>query len=552
MLLKLLWDVSKTAVCLLILYLLAYTSVTFFYFSNMSSAFRLISGHTISVSTALLLFVPSLCLFIINWWYDHKFVDLAQLAITNLQVNLCKQVIIQSSEKIEAIEPSQLKGALSADITSIQNAYQVLPASIYHLFLMIMMLSILLYMSWFLTLTIFLVICICSLLYLLMAKLGTQHLKNARKQKDDLEMLYEGVILGNKELKHNMRRAKVFIENKISQVSLRNAKTSKRAILSFAHGNNAIRVMLNAIIILILCVQSTLLVNHTLMITYFIILTFFTRSIYPLLSTLRQLIQASVAMQHLKKLNFILSGRKQNLDTIPDVALKSYFHQISLKKVCYVYRNSLSKSNTFQCGPIDLTFASGSITFIAGKNGSGKSSLIKLISGIYQPVSGSVVLNNNTLITSENISEYQQYFSCIYENDYLFEEIMGHKNITTETINYYINKLELAGKVEIVGNRLSTLKLSKGQKKRLALLAAYLDDKPVYIFDEWAADQDPKFREMFYTTFLEELKQKNKLIIVVSHDEQYFYVADQVVFISNGKVSNVSTNTYHAAHEKYS
>jgi putative ATP-binding cassette transporter len=74
-------------------------------------------------------------------------------------------------------------------------------------------------------------------------------------------------------------------------------------------------------------------------------------------------------------------------------------------------------------------------------------------------------------------------------------------------------------------------------------MAAYLEDRPVYLFDEWAADQDPLFKEMFYREFLPELKSRGKTVIVITHDDRYFPVADRIIKLENGQVT---TFTAHA------
>ena len=60
-----------------------------------------------------------------------------------------------------------------------------------------------------------------------------------------------------------------------------------------------------------------------------------------------------------------------------------------------------------------------------------------------------------------------------------------------------------------------------------------------YDFDEWAADQDPEFRRYFYDVLLPGLKAEGRTLIVVTHDDRYFHVADQVVFMEEGRVVRV-------------
>ena len=74
-----------------------------------------------------------------------------------------------------------------------------------------------------------------------------------------------------------------------------------------------------------------------------------------------------------------------------------------------------------------------------------------------------------------------------------------------------------------------------GQRKRLALVNAWPEERPVLVFDEWAADQDPALRKIFYTELLADLKRLGKTIIVISHDDRYFNIADPVVRLRAGK-----------------
>ena len=188
-----------------------------------------------------------------------------------------------------------------------------------------------------------------------------------------------------------------------------------------------------------------------------------------------------------------------------------------------------ANDNTFSIGPIDFTLNSGELVFITGSNGSGKTTLLKVLASLYQPESGQISLND-TIVTNENSEWYRQHFSVIFTDFHLFENIVGNENKALhQTANYYLKQLQLAEKVSIQNNQISTLNLSYGQRKRVALLHAYLEDRPIYIFDEWASGQDPSFKEIFYRELLPELVSRNKLVIVTSHDDQYFSVADRVI-----------------------
>src|SRR5256885_14002412 len=65
---------------------------------------------------------------------------------------------------------------------------------------------------------------------------------------------------------------------------------------------------------------------------------------------------------------------------------------------------------------------------------------------------------------------------------------------------------------------------------------AYLEGRPVLVFDEWAADQDPSFRHLFYTELLPELRARGHLLVVISHDDRYFHLADRIVRMEAGRM----------------
>lgn len=196
-----------------------------------------------------------------------------------------------------------------------------------------------------------------------------------------------------------------------------------------------------------------------------------------------------------------------------------------------------SEDAGFRLGPIDLVFEPGQITFIVGGNGSGKSTLAKLITGLYVPRSGSLSLNGER-IDHDNIEWYRQNSSAVFTDFHLFEDYLGfdRPGIDAE-VQRYLDELQIAHKVRVQDGRLSTVDLSQGQRKRLALLTALLEDRQIYVFDEWAADQEPRFRDVFYHEILTDLKRRGKTVIVITHDDRYFDCADQLVKLDFGLVA---------------
>jgi putative ATP-binding cassette transporter len=204
-----------------------------------------------------------------------------------------------------------------------------------------------------------------------------------------------------------------------------------------------------------------------------------------------------------------------------------------LKQVTYTYRHEDSPDE-FTLGPIDLSIPAGELLFITGGNGSGKTTLAKIIVGLYPPETGSIQYNGVS-VTDQNRDTYRQLFSVVFSDFFLFESLLGMSGADLdERARTYLSDLQLDHKVKIQGGMLSTTRLSQGQRKRLALLTAALENRPVFFFDEWAADQDPAFKEIFYFNILADLKAHGKTVIVISHDERYYGVADRIVHMESG------------------
>lgn len=212
--------------------------------------------------------------------------------------------------------------------------------------------------------------------------------------------------------------------------------------------------------------------------------------------------------------------------------------RLELKDVKFTYKNA--NGEQFTVGPINCNFKSGEITFVSGGNGSGKSTLAKLLTGLYQPDEGQITVNGQVL-DSEALGGY---FTTIFSDFYLFDKMYGlDYRQKVDEIQKYLEVFRLQDKVGINKGRFSTVKLSTGQRKRLALLVSYLEDKPIYLFDEWAADQDPEFRKFFYLVLLPELKARGKMVIAITHDDRYFGEADQHLKMEMGQIVSCQLKT---------
>jgi putative ATP-binding cassette transporter len=217
----------------------------------------------------------------------------------------------------------------------------------------------------------------------------------------------------------------------------------------------------------------------------------------------------------------------------PDAEPAARVSRLELRRVAFQYPDHGQRS-AFQMGPVDLTVEGGETLFIQGGNGSGKSTLLKILTGLYPLQSGSILLND-TLITSESSGWYRSHFSSVFSDYHLFDRLYGFRDVAPERVTELLKLMRIEDKTGFENGRFTNLDLSTGQRKRLALLVALIEDRPILVLDEWAADQDPLFRKFFYEELLADLKKQGKTIIAATHDDRYFHVADRVVKMEYGQ-----------------
>lgn len=206
--------------------------------------------------------------------------------------------------------------------------------------------------------------------------------------------------------------------------------------------------------------------------------------------------------------------------------------ELRCRELAFSYRDEEGNS-TFTSGPWNLEIRPGEILFLTGGNGSGKSTFLKLLTGLYPPDVGHLEVNGTPIQTS-NLAELRERFCCIFADFHLFDRLYGLEQVEPERVRALLERVELRDKVDFLDGRFTTLKLSTGQRKRLALVVALLADREIYVFDEWAADQDTRFREQFYLQILPQLRARGKAVIVVSHDDRYWKTGDRLLQLEHG------------------
>ncbi len=264
--------------------------------------------------------------------------------------------------------------------------------------------------------------------------------------------------------------------------------------------------------------------------TFGVTLLFLQGTVEMLIIYLRNSTRAEVALESIERLGSEL--RNAAVEESADRPPIQEAVEIELEDVSHSYQSAEAEGG-FRMGPIDLSLRSGRVTFLVGANGSGKSTLAKIVSGLYTPEQGFVSVNGER-VTAANSGWLRSHFAAVFADYHVFDPRFLNQGDNQALARDYLTMLKLSHKVTLADGVFSTQKLSTGQRKRLALVIACLQDRPAYLFDEWAADQDPVFRRVFYTAILPDLKRRGKLVVVVTHDDRYFHVADEVIKLDEG------------------
>ena len=256
---------------------------------------------------------------------------------------------------------------------------------------------------------------------------------------------------------------------------------------------------------------------------------FVTSPVSSFIGSIFDLAEADVAADNVDLLEANLDAAAERLPPAEPLTLA---REIALTGLTFQFEDQ-GDGDSFRVGPFDLALGAGSLTFIAGGNGTGKSTFLKLLTGLYPPRAGAITVDGKAAEPA-GYAGYRGLFSAIFQDFFVFDRLYGLGAVDPARFDALLERMEIHHTVCVDNLASAAGQLSAGQKKRLALVVALLEDRPVYVFDEWAADQDPGFREKFYAELLPELKRQGKTVIAVTHDDRYFHLADRVFRMKDG------------------
>jgi len=484
----------------------------------------------------LLLFAISFAITIIGRHYALKGpTRIAEIVISKIRVRLSDK--IRNSELIflENIGKSEMYTLITQNTNLISESVVVIINSCQSGIVLVFCLFYIAYLSKVAFFATFIAISAGIFTFILHKKAIDSELRETTiKETRFFQMLYN-TLDGFKELKMNRKKSDDFfglLKIVADETKALKIKTGLRFVIEIMFSQVFFYSLL-AVIVFILpsfdYVSGDTLTKVTTAILFIIGPANMVVTAIPLIS------RANIAVENIYTLENRLDKASQLYKTDRIIPVRKFesFNKIEFEQIDFSY---LDPNNLplFSLGPLNMSVTEGEIIFIVGGNGSGKSSFMKMLTGLYYPASGNILLDDIP-INKTTYPAYRELFSVIFGDFHLFDKLYGLDNIDEGRVRKLLKIMELDRKTELIDGAFTNINLSTGQRKRLAMIIALMENKPICVFDEWAADQDPIFREFFYTTLLQQMKKDGKTVIAVSHDDRYFHLADRVIKMEYGK-----------------
>jgi putative ATP-binding cassette transporter len=464
-------------------------------------------------------------------------VRFAQRNLRDLRMKLSRRVISSPLRAQEEIGANRILAVFTEDVPAIANAVIAIPAICTNLVIVAGCLIYLGLISGKLLLGVIGFIIVGIITCQLPISRATRYMKNVRESNDLLLKQLKAMTDGSKELKIHRNRREAFLSTLFSSTTQSLQHNNVIAGSIFNAVNSWAQTLLFVLMGLIVFVPYAWTRLEPLQLTaYILILLFMIGPLLVVMSSIPSFSRAKIAMKKLEELNLSLDKFPAEAEADDSHSEARRWHNLTLSKVKHTYFGESENSN-FVLGPIDLKLRAGELVFLTGGNGSGKTTLAKVLTGLYVPEEGELSFNDQP-VTDANRDDFRQHFSTVFSDAFIFETLLGlDKPELDEEAQDYLAQFQIDHKVQVKDGVLSTIDLSQGQRKRLALLTAYLENRPIYVFDEWAADQDPQFRDIFYYQLLPGLTARGKTVIVISHDDRYYHVANRIITLDYGKIA---------------
>ncbi len=449
--------------------------------------------------------------------------------IFKMQRRVVKQILDTPLLKVAKVGKARILASLGSDVRNISFGLLRLPDFLQSSILILCTSVYLCYLSpQIFTLCAIWIIVVFTINNFLMMKVYA-YFRKARENDDALQNNYQNILDGHKELLINRYRAKLYYEDEFESNARSKKKNSTLGNLFNNLSSNFTNVALLALVgvefYLALEFKWASVAEAT---TIALSILFLRTPLVSMIGSFPTLLLAKIALDKIAKLE--LDDYKEHFEKTNFI---KDWHQISFKNTSFSY------DDNFHLNPVNLDLKKGELIFLIGKNGSGKSTFCMLLTGLFKPSEGEIFVDDMK-IDDDNLDVYRSLVSAVFSDFHLFTKTLAKEKFADEEkIASWLEFLELKGKTRVEDHELVLTKLSTGQKKRLAMLIALLEERDILVLDEWAADQDPVFRRFFYKKLLPLLKEQGKTIFAITHDDAYFDSADRIFLAEGGNISEL-------------
>lgn len=477
-----------------------------------------------------------------NWLSQILLVKFAQEAILKIGLRLCRKVIQAPLRVLERQGTPQVLTTLTDDTSALAWSLQSLPALAINVATLAGCSLYLAWLSWPAFAAVFGLTFVGFIGY---RRLYRRFLKSNQAVREGRAALFghfRGLTEGMKELMLHRSRREGFVSVEIEGAARMLRDQNLFATRQYLAAEAWTQTLFYGLVgVILLVFPGVLTLSSESIRGYVFAMLYMVSPMWALIGMLPTLSRGQVALAKLDELGLQLDEATRHEEGAHSFRpATTGVLRVDLVGASFQYEIEAAQDRHFALGPITASLMSGELVFVIGGNGSGKSTFVKMLVGLYSPQSGEIRLNGE-VISSATQDWYRQHFSVVFSDFFLFKKLLGiDPAVLGQSAQDCLRLLQIDHKVRIDGDTFSTVDLSQGQKKRLALVAALLDDRPFYVFDEWAADQDPQYKEIFYGHLLPALRQRGKGVIVVTHDDRYFQLGDRVLKLDEGRMTEQS------------
>jgi putative pyoverdin transport system ATP-binding/permease protein len=461
-----------------------------------------------------------------------------QSTILNLSLGISEKLLRSPLRALEKRGSARVLATLTEDVSAVTWAVQCIPNLATNIAVLLGCTAYLAWLSWKMCLWAGAVIVLGALFYRVLHRRAVGIIRDSRAARARLFEHFRTLTAGAKELMMHAARREHFVAHELRRSADEYCQLNIKATNHYTRAEAWVQTLLYLMMGLLLFAFPFIHTTPPQTLTgYVFAILYMMGPMWTIIGTFPAVTRGHVAYNGIVELGLALDSAAspaQNLlpeDIADDVV-------VQLKSVEFAYDSQAPFGQShFKLGPIDLQVRSGELLFVIGGNGSGKSTFVKLLTGLYAPVAGELIISG-VPVTESRRQWHREHFSVVFADFHLFDGLMGLTAPDLEAaVQGYLRLLEIDHKVQLRDGRFTTTDLSQGQRRRLALLTAYLEDRPIYVFDEWAADQDPEYKQVFYSRLLPDLRARNKAVVVITHDDRYFHLADRVMKLEDGSLS---------------